>query len=270
MGPRSLMNDDETSSVIQALAHERRRQIISILGEEGPKGVTELKKRLGMSTGSLYHNLSFLSGIVERTPERKYRLTEKGEELYEMLRDGTLAPRVIERRGLRRLEPILFPTWIFSVMAGFEPYSFLANALIVATLMFTSYDSGLGVMFIVPVRAQSPLLAVTISAVSYSLLASLSTLVFGLRNLARQFLSPAVALLPQIIYQLVYIKFLGTSAPVMVTETLGLLLMGFSALLLGAGIRASSNARVSHSLLFAFVLLYLGSILTPLLSGILT
>lgn len=264
------MSGDETSSVIQALAHERRRQIISILGAEGPKGVTELKRRMGISTGSLYHNLSFLSGIVERTPDRKYKLTEKGEELYAMLRDGAFTPRIIERRGLRYLEPAVFPTWIFTLFSELEPYSFILNISIIVVLLFTSYSSGVGIMFMFPIKTASPLLAAVMSVVSYSFLVSVSVLIFGLRNLTRQLLNPTVALLPQIVYQVIYMQILGSSAPTMVTETLGLLFMGYSAALLGASIKASSNARLSHSLLFAFVLLYLGSVLAPLVSGILT
>jgi DNA-binding transcriptional ArsR family regulator len=261
------MSSDETSSVIQALAHERRRQIILILGAEGPKGVTELKRRLGISTGSLYHNLSFLSGVVERTPDRKYKLTEKGEELYVMLRDGAFAPRGVERRGLRYLEPVLFPTWLFTLFSEFEPYSFILDVSIITVLLLTSYSSSMGIMFMFPMRFNSSLMAAVVSLISYSFLASLSVLAFGLKNIMRQMLSPSIALLPQIIYQLLYVQILGPLASTMITETLGLLFMGYSAALLGTSIRVSSNTRISHSLLFSFILLYLGSVFAPLVSS---
>jgi len=263
------MSDDDTSRVIQALAHERRRQIISMLGAEGPKGVTELKRRLGMSTGSLYHNLSFLAGIVERTEERKYKLTRRGEEIYVMLSERTLSPVVIERRGLQRLEPLLFPQWIFAVMTELEPYSFSVNLLLMATFFFASYSTKIALVLMLPTRVSSPLLALATSAVSYSIIASTPVLVFGLKNPVRQFLSPSLALVPLIAYQIICLLIVGTE-PSLMSETMGLIFVGYSAAMLGASVRSSSNARTVYCLLFAFVLVYLGSVLSSVLSGPLT
>jgi hypothetical protein len=262
------MSNEEASRVIQALAHERRREIILILGSEGAKGVTELKKKLRMSTGSLYHNLSLLDGIVGRTPERKYILTKKGEELYVMLRDGVLTPTVIEKGRLGYLEPFLLPRWLFTFLMGFEPYSLLLNVFLLIIFMVSGYYSKLGLILIVPLRVGSSFMALLTSLTSYVVVVSTSTLIFGIRDPLHQLLGPALSLIPLIVYQVIYFIALGSVSSI-ASDTLGLVLMGYSALILSTSIKSSSNAKTEYCLLCAFTLVYLGSVFTSVLGNVL-
>jgi hypothetical protein len=49
------------------------------------KSIAELRSKLNLSTGSLYHNLGFLSDYIEREG-KKYKLNSAGMELYSYVR----------------------------------------------------------------------------------------------------------------------------------------------------------------------------------------
>ena len=50
--------------VFTIISHPVRVKIIELLANHGPMGFKELKKELGISTGSIYHHLSMLSDFI--------------------------------------------------------------------------------------------------------------------------------------------------------------------------------------------------------------
>lgn len=74
--------DDETRRLAKVIDHPIRARIIELLGERGPLGWKELSAELGVKTGSLYHHLDTLEGLVERDQSKKYFLTKSGRIVY--------------------------------------------------------------------------------------------------------------------------------------------------------------------------------------------
>ncbi|MEM4295161.1 MAG: helix-turn-helix domain-containing protein, partial [Candidatus Caldarchaeum sp.] len=82
-----------------------RRQIITLLKENGPMAATDLKQLLGISVGTLYYHLEFMQPFVVKTSKRKYTLSEKGFRLVESMRvsDYLAESSVGGLQGPRRL-----------------------------------------------------------------------------------------------------------------------------------------------------------------------
>ena len=139
-----------------------RKRIIELLGEHGELGVKELKELLRIGTGTLYFHLKELSDYIEKTPERKYRLSRKGLTLYYELR-GIPAPT-----AATLLDKLTFTTLSFKLL---KPGMCMASsAIIVATLMALSYTSRLGLFFFLPLSFRSSWTAAAISLQSYLIL----------------------------------------------------------------------------------------------------
>ncbi|MFX1314902.1 MAG: ArsR/SmtB family transcription factor [Promethearchaeota archaeon] len=85
----SNQNDkqDVEASFYYALGHELRRRIIKIIGDNEFSSFTELKKELGVSTGTIYHHLDTLSELIEQKEDKKYYLKELGLHAYNSLKD---------------------------------------------------------------------------------------------------------------------------------------------------------------------------------------
>ncbi|MFX1411105.1 MAG: ArsR/SmtB family transcription factor [Promethearchaeota archaeon] len=80
-------NQDVEASFYYALGHELRRRIIKIIGDNEFSSFTELKKELGVSTGTIYHHLDTLSELIEQKEDKKYYLKELGVHAYNSLKD---------------------------------------------------------------------------------------------------------------------------------------------------------------------------------------
>ncbi|MCS7364999.1 MAG: winged helix-turn-helix domain-containing protein, partial [archaeon GB-1867-035] len=79
-----MASDEEITRMYQALGSSLRRRIIEFLGTRGKARVTEIKKALKVSTGSLYYNLELLRDLIDRDENKKYYLTEKGWIAYNL------------------------------------------------------------------------------------------------------------------------------------------------------------------------------------------
>lgn len=69
-----------------------RRKIIEILGVQEKIGFKELKETLGLGVGTVYYHLDMLSDFVTQDKQRKYRLNERGQTLYRILKEGSVPP----------------------------------------------------------------------------------------------------------------------------------------------------------------------------------
>jgi len=77
---------DEKLLFYNLLKNPIRRQIISLLKENGSMAATDLKKMLGISVGTLYYHLEFMKPFVVKNPKRRYMLSEKGLRLVESMK----------------------------------------------------------------------------------------------------------------------------------------------------------------------------------------
>ncbi|MEM4302748.1 MAG: helix-turn-helix domain-containing protein [Candidatus Caldarchaeum sp.] len=82
----ALEHKDEKLLFYTLLKNPVRRQIISLLKENGAMAATELKKILGISVGTLYYHLEFMHPYVVKTSKRKYMLSDKGFRLVESMK----------------------------------------------------------------------------------------------------------------------------------------------------------------------------------------
>ncbi|MGV9171400.1 MAG: hypothetical protein ACOC4M_00540 [Promethearchaeia archaeon] len=86
MSSKSEANDEDLENNFYiALSHDIRRKIIKIIGEKEFTSFTKLKKTLKVSTGTIYHHLDNLSGLIKQKDDKKYYLTSLGEHAYETM-----------------------------------------------------------------------------------------------------------------------------------------------------------------------------------------
>ncbi|MEM3832180.1 MAG: winged helix-turn-helix domain-containing protein [Thermoprotei archaeon] len=67
------------------LGSEIRRKILIFIGERGAVRFTDLKNYTGISVGSLYYHLNILEKLVIQTSDKRYTLSEEGQEAYKLL-----------------------------------------------------------------------------------------------------------------------------------------------------------------------------------------
>ena len=98
-----------------------RRQIVEVLGREGAKTFTELKRQLRVSTGTLYYHLENLRGVIEQTEDKKYKLTEDGLKLFKIFeREKDLLKEIFGDRPKvvnffdKYIKPYFIPTKLFT------------------------------------------------------------------------------------------------------------------------------------------------------------
>jgi len=86
-----------------------RRKIIEILGVQDKIGFKELREALGLGVGTVYYHLDMLSDFITQDKQRKYRLNDRGQALYRLLKEGTV-PATMELGGVSTHG---FVRWIF-------------------------------------------------------------------------------------------------------------------------------------------------------------
>ncbi|MFW6117586.1 MAG: helix-turn-helix domain-containing protein [Thermoproteota archaeon] len=118
--------------VYHAINHPIRRRIVELLGRNEPLRSSDLKDFLDIGPGKLYYHLKNLGNLIEQDENRKYKLSQKGKEAYQLLVVGENLP-VKSLRSLPRflevLNSIFLPNALFSRLykypASHLPESFL-------------------------------------------------------------------------------------------------------------------------------------------------
>ncbi|MDW7985593.1 MAG: helix-turn-helix domain-containing protein [Nitrososphaerota archaeon] len=117
--PPETSNIDSEDELVWLLRQKTRRKIILAIGDSGKVSATSLRDALKISTGSLYYNLRQLKDFVTQDQDRNYVLTEEGEKVYKILKEGgVLSPEIFKPKPPSKLTSILndifFPIWLFS------------------------------------------------------------------------------------------------------------------------------------------------------------
>ncbi|MHA1999041.1 MAG: winged helix-turn-helix domain-containing protein [Promethearchaeota archaeon] len=72
----------------ESLNHEVRREILRMIGKKGVSSFKEFKEKLAIGTGTLYHHIKFLSGLIYQEKDKKYYLTKLGELTLRFMKDN--------------------------------------------------------------------------------------------------------------------------------------------------------------------------------------
>jgi hypothetical protein len=117
--PLGSIDSTSEDELVWLLRHKTRRRIILAIGDAGKISATTLRDMLKISTGSLYYNLRQLKDFVRQDEDRNYTLTEEGERVYRVLKEGgvlsldLLKPKP-PSRFMKLLTNMFFPIWLFS------------------------------------------------------------------------------------------------------------------------------------------------------------
>ncbi|MEM4168882.1 MAG: hypothetical protein QXZ66_03465 [Thermoproteota archaeon] len=253
------MEENGLEKVILALSYGKRRALLMKLGESGPMGIKDLKRELGLSTGSLYHNLLALGELVEQTGDKKYALSEQGRRVYLALKSGLLPPPTSGE--LPRVFETLVPVWFFTGMPSrmVPPMA----ALIVLSLSASSLYAKMGLALLIPVANVS--FSSTLGSVALSLLLSylVPRTVFQKRSVETGFLTALpFCFLPQLFYSLILVVL---NPPSLAAGLIQVVSGGLSALLLSAAIVCWFKASPQSAMLTSFLMLYLGAAIQQLM-----
>jgi DNA-binding transcriptional ArsR family regulator len=100
---------EDLSRYYTLLRDPARRKIIEILGTQEKIGFKELREALGLGVGTVYYHLDMLSDFITQDKQRKYRLNDRGQALYRVLKDGSIPP-AMELGGVSTHG---FAKWVF-------------------------------------------------------------------------------------------------------------------------------------------------------------
>jgi len=106
---------EDLSRYYTLLRDPARRKIIEILGTHEKVGFKELREALGLGVGTVYYHLDMLSDFITQDKQRKYRLNDRGQTLYRILKEGSLPPTLeISEAFSHRLGKWLFLSPFFA------------------------------------------------------------------------------------------------------------------------------------------------------------
>jgi len=244
-------------SLVQALSHDKRRHIISLLAEEGPLGVTELRSKLSLSTGSLYHNLGFLGDYIEREG-KKYKLNSAGMELYRMIRAGSVDAQMAGFGLLERLMPI----GTMGMLADSNG-AWAVAGLVFTLLLGSSFVWRTGLVFLEVggpwVDSWFAMLSTIVSVAMFVALASISFRTIRLM----EFVPLAItSLLPQALCS-VALGLIPMVSPM--RDVVMLVVSAIGVLTSASAIKVASGTRTEYALIFSFASVYLGTALMQML-----
>jgi len=89
---------EDLSRYYTLLRDPARRRIIEILGTQEKIGFKELKEDLRLGIGTVYYHLDMLSDFITQDKQRKYRLNDRGQILFRVLKEGNV-PATLEISG---------------------------------------------------------------------------------------------------------------------------------------------------------------------------
>ncbi len=142
------------------VSHPLRRQIVEMLGDEGPSGFTQIRRRLNVPVGTLYYHFDMLSALVNQDNQKRYTLTEAGRDAYKKLHSSEYVQisELLSRTTGSQLTPVerglklLVPGSLLASIQRRGTLSVLAAALILSLGAVSVYLAGLEtiVLFVNP------------------------------------------------------------------------------------------------------------------------
>ncbi len=132
---------DVEKEIFDALSHEIRRKILTLIHNRIEMSYTELLKTLNIGDGLLNFHLKKLSPLLEKTEKGTYILSEKGRLAYSLIEEvrraaGDIkpeAPKLDRDIVLRRIGAFIIDAVIFFIFSGIfldpELWSIVSHSL---------------------------------------------------------------------------------------------------------------------------------------------
>ncbi|MGQ9719076.1 MAG: DUF7347 domain-containing protein [Nitrososphaerales archaeon] len=244
------MKDSDLSEIANSPARVR---ILEIIGEKGSASFTDIKKGSDLSTGSIYYHLSYLKDFVTRDDNRRYALTERGVRLLERMGIKTIAKEeislMLRSLSIVTLSPILkrltHSRWSCIVVT--------ILALVIGSFA-NSYSGSNQFLLSVPGKyIMNPILSTLMTGwlVSF-VLAEVYSLVVTRMKFGGEFeLAATIALSFVPLYLYSSISYLQMSRIILIPMQV------WSAILLAGGLNISKGIKLTYSLIFSLIMLYL-------------
>ncbi len=280
MSPTEKLGRDH---VFHILRNPVRRGIISILGEKGQLGFTDLRKTFpDISVGTLYYHLDLLNRIITQSPEKKYILTEEGKRIFSQVlkSEENLIPvkaSVEAQVGVESPISFLLMPGFFSDIS-LRPIKYVATPFLVfisfAFLAWLSHSVEV-LFFFIPVNGTQALLVSASAGASllgvYAEINALTFLFYRRRegNLSL-LITTSAGLIPLLTYPLaLYVAALMNDQAAFARSLLNMILtvapQVFSVILITAGLSQAKGLRLDRSALIVLVVVYVNVLLLYLL-----
>lgn len=153
------LGDDEQIDVFRVLSHPLRRKILRFIAEKGSASYKDLTK-IVPKPGALYHHLRLLGDLIYQDDRKLYRLTKKGERVYEFLISEFFVP---EDKSIHK---ILTPRVYFEQLEGLYAIPFIM--LFVATIFLWLLTPNLIPIFLLVIETQRVKLNILIVLTNYA------------------------------------------------------------------------------------------------------
>lgn len=196
------------------VSHPLRRQIIDLLGEEGPSSFTKIKSRIKVRVGTLYYHFDTLKGLVAQDKQKRYFLTEAGKNAYSKLH----SPEYVEssnivaqhiptkRQPLDRVVQVFAFNWLWPRLQSYPLQGSIGGILVLGLGALLVYQAGLEtvLLFLNPAASRTILLPVELVVAwlaLYGIADTIGTYGYGRKGEhVNLLLGMAFALLPLIIF----------------------------------------------------------------------
>ncbi len=247
-----------------------RRKVIEILGEREKIGFKELREALGLGVGTVYYHLDMLSDFITQDKQRKYRLNDRGQMLYKILKNGHVpATLEIGEAFSHRIAQWLFLSPVFAKTA--KPLRLLPISIAILLMgafgsAYANLDPALFFYFPYSIYSFSSIMALYFfSWIGLFLFAELFTYLLYRRvgNDIQLFTCIGIAALPLALYPYVYFAIpmvfsdFSLANLEMIAQYILVILQIFSLLLVSAAFCFGKGIRLDKAIVISLTALYL-------------
>jgi len=283
------LTEEELYKIYSILASQIKRNIIKFIGTKGKAGATEIRKELKISVGALYYNLDDLIGFVTQDQDKKYKLTEKGKVVFNLLVNererisdligssphpyidkiksivyALFTPLALFVRICRDLKLVL-PLSIVVMLVGLLGMR-IGNFELV---LISPIDNSKWILLASLTKDVRILLSMLISWISIFLICEVGALIAGSKIISSEFANASmISLSPIFAYPYINIilsRLQGTLLGYIVLGMILRLLQILSLLLLTAFITSYKKLRVTKSFIISTVIFYIAIVIESLI-----
>jgi DNA-binding transcriptional ArsR family regulator len=249
---------EDLSRYYTLLRDPARRKIIEILGVQEKIGFKELREALGLGVGTVYYHLDMLSDFITQDKQRKYKLNDRGQTLYKILKEGNVpATLEISEAFSHRIAKWLFLSPVFAKTA--KPLKLLPVSIAILFLgalgsAYAKLDSALFFYFPYSAYSFTSIIALYVFHwIGLFLFAELFTYLLYRRvgNDLQLFICLGLAAFPIAIFPYIYLLISDiTSQYILFVLQIWSLLLVSAALCFGKGIRLDKAIVVSLTAMY--------------------
>ena len=283
------LTEEELYKIYSILASQIKRNIIKFIGTKGKAGATEIRKELKISVGALYYNLDDLIGFVTQDQDKKYKLTEKGKVVFNLLVNER--ERISDLIGssshpyIDKIKSIVYA--LFTPLALFvricRDFKLVLPLSIVVMLvgllgmrignfelvLISPIDNSKWILLASLTKDVRILLSMLISWISIFLICEVGALIAGSKIISSEFANASmISLSPIFAYPYINIilsRLQGTLLGYIVLGMILRLLQILSLLLLTAFITSYKKLRVTKSFIISTVIFYIAIVIESLI-----